>query len=83
MKYRSRRAGPMVQISFPPAVSPMRTWMRSKGLRTTQADRELDRFKLIQVGKGFGLTAPHFEAESGAWTLALVLEDWTIEMALR
>src|SRR5947199_9474624 len=25
----------------------------------------------------------HFEAESGAWTLALALEDWTIGMALR
>src|SRR6516162_551034 len=25
----------------------------------------------------------HFEAESGAWALALALEDWTIGMALR
>jgi hypothetical protein len=57
--------------------------MRSKSLRTTQAHRELDHFKLIQDGKGFGLTPPHFEAESGAWTLALALEDWTIGMALR
>src|SRR6516225_6476777 len=57
--------------------------MRSKSLRTTQAHRELDHFKLIQDGKGFGLTSLHFEAESGAWTLALALEDWTIGMALR
>src|ERR1700730_16156899 len=57
--------------------------MRSKSLRTAQAHRELDHFKPIQDGKGFGLTPPHFEAESGAWTLALALEDWTIGMALR
>src|SRR5215831_3206656 len=57
--------------------------MRSKSLRTAEAHRELDHFKLIQDGKSFGLTAPHFEAESGAWTLALALEDWTIGMALR
>src|SRR5262249_6381822 len=44
--------------------------MRSKSLRTAQAHRELDHFKLIQDGKSFGLTGPHFEAESGAWTLA-------------
>src|SRR6202023_1208203 len=54
-----------------------------KSLRTTQAHRELDHFKLIQDGKGFGLTSLHLEAESGAWTLALALEDWTIGMALR
>ena len=57
--------------------------MRSESLRTTQAHRELDHLKPIQDGKGFGLTPPHFEAESGAWTLALALEDWTIGMALR
>jgi hypothetical protein len=49
--------------------------MRSKRLRTTQAYRELDHLKLVQDGKGFGLTPFHFEAESGAWTLALALED--------
>ena len=49
---------------------------------TTQAYRELDHFKPIQDSKGFGLTSVHFEAESGAWTLALVLKDWTgIEVA--
>ena len=52
--------------------------MRSKRLRTTQAHRELDHLQPIQDGKGFGLTSPHFEAESGAWALALALEDWTI-----
>src|SRR5690348_1212646 len=57
--------------------------MRSKSLGTTQAHRELDDFKPIQGGKGFGLTPLHFEAEGGAWTLALALEDWTIGMALR
>src|ERR1700730_2689640 len=57
--------------------------MRSESLRTTQAYRELDHFKPIQDSKGFGLTSLHFEAESGAWTLALVLKDWTIGMALR
>src|ERR1700724_1408732 len=57
--------------------------MRSESLRTTQAYRELDHFKPIQDSKGFGLSALHFEAESGAWTLALVLKDWTIGMALR
>jgi hypothetical protein len=51
--------------------------MRSKSLRTTQAHRKLDHLKPIQDGKGFGLTPPHFEAESGAWTLALALEDRT------
>src|ERR1700757_2148042 len=57
--------------------------MGSKRLRTTQAHRELDHVKPIQDGEGFGLTPLHFEAESGAWTLALALEDWTIGMALR
>jgi hypothetical protein len=57
--------------------------MRSESLLTTQAYRELDHFKPIQDSKGFGLTSLHFEAESGAWTLALVLKDWTIGMALR
>src|ERR1700748_3837103 len=57
--------------------------MRSKRLRTTQAHRELDYLKPIQDGEGFGLTPLHFEAESGAWTLASALEDWTIGMALR
>ena len=63
----------------PNASSPM----RSKRLRTTQAHRELYHLKPIQDGEGFGLTALHFEAESGACTLALALEDWTIGMALR
>src|ERR1700720_4785080 len=57
--------------------------MRRESLRPTQAPRELDHLQPIQDGKGFGLTSPHFEAESGAWTLALALEDWTIGMALR
>jgi len=57
--------------------------MRSKRLRTTQAHREFDHLEAIQDGKGFGLTPRHFEAESGAWTLALALEDWSIGMALR
>src|SRR5580693_8735586 len=57
--------------------------MRSESLRTTQAYRELDHFKPIQDSKGFGLTSLHFEAESGARTVALVLKDWTIGMALR
>src|SRR5262245_10642903 len=57
--------------------------MRSKRFRTTEAHRELDHLKPIQDGKGFGLTPLHFEAESGAWTSALSLEDWTIGMALR
>ena len=57
--------------------------MRSESLRTTKAHRELDHLEPIQDGKGFGLTPSHFEAESGAWTLALALEDWTIGMALR
>src|SRR6516225_7734 len=56
--------------------------MRSKSLCTTQAHRELDHFKPIQDGKGFGLIPLHFEAESGAWTLALMLEDWTIGISL-
>src|SRR5215471_16022816 len=60
-----------------------RRWMRSKRLRTTQAHRQLDHLKPIQDGKGLGLASPHFEAESGAWALALALEDWTIGMALR
>src|ERR1700757_680548 len=57
--------------------------MGSKRLRTTKAHRELDHRKPIQDGESFGLTPLHFEAESGAWTLALALEDWTIGMALR
>src|SRR6516165_1543823 len=57
--------------------------MRSESLRATQAHRELDHLKPIQDGKGFGLTPPYFEAESGAWALALALEDCTIGMALR
>src|SRR5262249_21156876 len=57
--------------------------MRSESLRTTQADRELDHLKPIQDGKGFGLTPLHFEAESGAWALALALKHWTIGVALR
>ena len=52
--------------------------MRSKSLRTTQAHCELDHLQLIQDSKGFGLTSLHFEAESGAWALALALEDWPI-----
>src|SRR6516164_3378135 len=55
--------------------------MRGERLRTTQAHRELDHLKPIQDGKGFGLTPLHIEAESGAWTLALALEDRTIGMA--
>src|SRR6516162_5846984 len=57
-----------------------RLW--SERLRTTQAHRELDHLEAIQDGKGLGLTPLHFEAESGAWALALALEDWTIGMAL-
>src|SRR5215831_198670 len=57
--------------------------MRSKSLGAGQAHRELDHFKPIQDGKGFGLTTLHFEAESGAWTPALALEGGTIGMALR
>src|SRR6516164_8216615 len=56
--------------------------MRSESLRTTQAHRELDHLEVIQDGKGLSLTSPHFEAEGGAWTLALALKDWTIGMAL-
>ena len=51
-----------------------RRGMRRERLRTTQAHRELDHLKPIQDGKGFGLTPRHFEAESGAWALALALE---------
>ena len=47
--------------------------MRSKRLRTTQTHRELDHLEAIEDGKGFGLTPLHFEAESGAWPLALAL----------
>src|SRR4029077_7518160 len=57
--------------------------MRSKRLRTTQAHRELDHLEAIQDVNGSCVTPVHFEAESGAWALALALEDWTIEMALR
>src|ERR1700746_1591504 len=57
--------------------------MRSQSLRTTQAHCELDHLQPIQDSKGFGLTPPHFEAESGAWTFALALEDRAIGMALR
>src|SRR5215470_5716776 len=56
--------------------------MRSKRLCATQAHRELDHLEPIQDGKGSGLVPLHFEAESGACTLALALEDWTIGMAL-
>src|SRR5947209_748808 len=57
--------------------------MRGERLRTTQAHRELDHLEPIQDGEGFGFTPLHFEAESGAWTFALALEDSTIGMALR
>src|SRR5262249_24467722 len=60
-----------------------RRWMRSERLRTTQAHRELDDLKTIQDGKGFRLASPPFEAESGAWALALPLEDCTVGMAFR
>ena len=57
-----------------------RRWMRGERLRTTQAHREFNHLEPIQHGKGFGLASLHFEAERGARTLALALEDWTIGM---
>jgi hypothetical protein len=42
--------------------------MRSKSLRATQADRELDQLKPIQDGKGFGL------AQGGAALAAIVCQ---------
>src|SRR5215471_11724692 len=57
--------------------------MRSERLRTTEAHREFYYLKPIQNGKSFGLTPLHIEAESGSWTLALALENWTVGMPLR